>query len=280
MKIYISTDVEGLAGITDWNMDDHDTVKFRKLYNEQVAWTLQGIQQATNNSQIDEILISDSHARGTNLDYDYLSDIDDRISLISGYPREDYMMSGLDDSFDQIFFVGYHSGIGKLHGNMDHSYSARSAYNVWINGQYQNETTINVAYANELGIPVTLVIGDSALQEQLVDEKMCPTPKVVVTKKSLNRFSAMSYPRKQVKADIINGAKEVIDNPAPYTAVQPLSKPLTLKIQLANTAKADAVEQMQDVTRVDGRTVEVQCPSMKALLNEIIAIVMLAGTQD
>ncbi|UQS81779.1 M55 family metallopeptidase [Bombilactobacillus folatiphilus] len=280
MKIYISTDVEGLAGITDWNMDDNDTDKFRKLYNEQVAWVLQGIQKATNNSQIDEILISDSHAKGTNLDYDYLSDIDDRVALISGYPREDYMMSGFDASFDQVIFVGYHSGIGKEHGNMDHSYSARSAYNVWINGQYQNETTINVAYANELGVPVTLIVGDSALKEQLIDEKMCPSPKVVVTKKSLARFSAMSYPRKQVKSDIINGAKEVIDNPEAYSAVKPLKTPLTLKMQLANTAKADAVEQMQDVKRVDGRTIEVQCPSMKALLNEIIAIVMLAGTQD
>ncbi|UQS82981.1 M55 family metallopeptidase [Bombilactobacillus thymidiniphilus] len=279
MKIYISTDVEGLAGITDWNMETQDSAEFRKLYNQQVAWVLQGIQASRNNEQVDTILISDSHAKGNNLNYNYLSDIDERISLINGYPREDYMMSGLDSSFDQVFFVGYHSGIGKTHGNMDHGYSARSAYKLWINGVYQNETTINVAYANELGVPVTLVVGDSALEEQLVQDKMYLTPKIVVTKKSLARYAAMSYPRKLVREQTIAAAEAVVNDPSAYNKMAPLADSFTLKLQLANTAQADVIDQLQEVKRLDGRTVEVQCPSMKSLLNEIIGLVTLGGTQ-
>ena len=279
MKIYISTDIEGLAGITDWNMEKDDSQEFRQLYNDQVAWVLKGIQQSFNNDQVEEILISDSHSKGNNLNYNYLSKVDERIALINGYPREDYMLSGLDSSFDQAFFVGYHSGIGKENGNMDHGYSARSAYKIWINDEYQNETTINAAFAAELGVPVTLVIGDSALKEQLFTEKMFPTPKYVSTKKSLARYAALSYPQKQVQNQIIAAAKEVIDNPEPYSAIKPYNHPLNLKIQLANTAQADVIDLLQDVTRLDGRTIAVQCPNMKKLINEIIAIVTLGGTQ-
>ncbi len=34
-----------------------------------------------------------------------------------------------------------------------------------------NETTINAAYASELGVPVGLIIGESGLEEQLFQEK-------------------------------------------------------------------------------------------------------------
>ncbi|BDR59565.1 M55 family metallopeptidase [Xylocopilactobacillus apicola] len=279
MKIYISTDIEGLAGIVDWNMESQDTADFRKLYNEQVGWVLKGIKESKNNAAVYEIVISDSHARGNNLNYNYLSEIDDRVSLINGYPREDYMMSCFDSSFDQVFFVGYHSGIGKQGGNMDHGYSARSAYKLWINGQYQNETTINAAYAAEVGVPVTLIVGDSSLREQLVDDKMFSTAKFVETKKSLARYAALSYPKKKIYSDTINAVKEVLDNPAPYSKLQEVKPPYTLKIQVYNTAQADAISQLQEVKRLDGRTIEVECKSMKKLMNEIIAIVTIGGVQ-
>lgn len=137
LKIYISTDIEGLAGIVDFSQEDEDREIFRDLYNQQIEWVLQGIQQSNRNDEVTDILIADSHAKGLNLDYNRLSDCDERVSLISGWPREDYMMSKLDSTFDQVFFVGYHSGIGKEHGNMDHGYSARSAYKIWINGEYK-----------------------------------------------------------------------------------------------------------------------------------------------
>ena len=52
------------------------------------------------NEQITEITIADSHSRGLNLAYARLAEMDERISLVSGFPRMDYMMSGLDSSYD------------------------------------------------------------------------------------------------------------------------------------------------------------------------------------
>ncbi|AER65322.1 hypothetical protein HMPREF0539_0819 [Lacticaseibacillus rhamnosus LMS2-1] len=46
LKIYISTDIEGLAGIVDFSQEDEDREIFRDLYNQQIEWVLQGIQQS------------------------------------------------------------------------------------------------------------------------------------------------------------------------------------------------------------------------------------------
>ena len=37
MKIYVSCDIEGLAGIATFDMEK-DTVLFRELYHQHVAW--------------------------------------------------------------------------------------------------------------------------------------------------------------------------------------------------------------------------------------------------
>ena len=44
MKIYVSCDIEGLAGIATFDMEK-DTVLFRELYHQHVAWLIEGIQR-------------------------------------------------------------------------------------------------------------------------------------------------------------------------------------------------------------------------------------------
>ena len=45
MKLYISVDMEGLAGITNWKDETEDQVRFRKAMNEQVEWVLEGCEK-------------------------------------------------------------------------------------------------------------------------------------------------------------------------------------------------------------------------------------------
>ena len=47
MKLYISVDMEGLAGITNWKDETEDQVRFRKAMNEQVEWVLEGIAKSS-----------------------------------------------------------------------------------------------------------------------------------------------------------------------------------------------------------------------------------------
>lgn len=55
MKLYISVDMEGLAGITNWKDETEDQARFRKAMNEQVEWVLEGIAKSKRNKEITHI---------------------------------------------------------------------------------------------------------------------------------------------------------------------------------------------------------------------------------
>jgi D-amino peptidase len=278
MKLYISCDIEGLAGIATFDMEKDDTQLFREIYHQHVAWVIEGIQKSQRNPEIDEITISDSHSRGVNLSYARLAEMDERISLVSGFPRMDYMMSGLTSEYDLVLFLGYHAGIGKLYGNMDHGYSASVAYDLKINEVYMNETTINAAYASELGVPVGLIIGESGLKEQLHDEQMLPWIPFVSTKQSLGRYAIKNFSVNKVRNEIIAKTAEAVDSELAQLPLYTIATPATVRLQCVTTAQADRIEMLPQITRIDGRTIEFSGNTMKEVMNAIVGIVGLGGT--
>ncbi|MDI7125974.1 M55 family metallopeptidase, partial [Klebsiella pneumoniae] len=86
---------------------------------------------------------------------------------------------------------------------------ASVAYDLKINDLAMNETTINAAYASELGVPVGLIIGESGLEEQLFQEKMMPEVPFVSTKESLGRYAIKNRPMQQVREAIVATTSQV-----------------------------------------------------------------------
>lgn len=276
MKLYISVDMEGLAGITNWKDETEDRERFRNAMNEQVEWVLEGISKSKHNKEITHIYIADSHGGGQNLSYDRLNDKDERVWLVSGSPRPQYMMPAMDDSFDMVFLVGYHAGAGEVASSMDHTYSGASVQNVYINGQLMNEGTINSAYAGIVHkVPVGLIIGDSGLERQMKGEGMMPWSEFVCTKQSLSRFSAVYKPKKLLKEETIAAVKKALDEnerPQLYT----LQAPYHCRMDLTNAAKCDQVQQMPGIHRTAGRTVEFESTSFTEIYDAIHGIATMS----
>lgn len=276
MKLYISVDMEGLAGITNWKDETEDRERFRNAMNEQVEWVLEGISKSKHNKEITHIYIADSHGGGQNLSYDRLNDKDERVWLVIGSPRPQYMMPAMDDSFDMVFLVGYHAGAGEAASSMDHTYSGASVQNIYINGQLMNEGTINSAYAGIVHkVPVGLIIGDSGLERQMKGEGMMPWPEFVCTKQSLSRFSAVYKPKKLLKEETIAAVKKALDEnerPQLYT----LQAPYHCRMDLTNAAKCDQVQQMPGIHRTAGRTVEFESTSFTEIYDAIHGIATMS----
>lgn len=276
MKLYISVDMEGLAGIANWKDETEDRERFRNAMNEQVEWVLEGISKSKHNKEITHIYIADSHGGGQNLSYDRLNDKDERVWLVSGSPRPQYMMPAMDDSFDMVFLVGYHAGAGEAASSMDHTYSGASVQNIYINGQLMNEGTINSAYAGIVHkVPVGLIIGDSGLERQMKGEGMMPWPEFVCTKQSLSRFSAVYKPKKLLKEETIAAVKKALDEnerPQLYT----LQAPYHCRMDLTNAAKCDQVQQMPGIHRTAGRTVEFESTSFTEIYDAIHGIATMS----
>ena len=58
LKIYISVDMEGMAGITSPSQERDEVPSFRRALHNQVRWIIEGIHASSRNDEIGEITIS------------------------------------------------------------------------------------------------------------------------------------------------------------------------------------------------------------------------------
>ena len=101
MKVFISADMEGTAGVTDWDqvLPQHlDYARFRRLMTEEVNAAILGALEAGAK----EILVNDSHNTMRNL---LIEELHPQAQLMSGAPKPYSMMQGIDASFDLVFFT-------------------------------------------------------------------------------------------------------------------------------------------------------------------------------
>ncbi len=272
MKVYISVDMEGLAGISMWSeVSPRQSRESVEILYEHLRALLQGLFES---GKVDQVLISDSHAAGDNIPYRITEEFQN-VQIAHGPLRKDFMMIGLDQSFDRVVFLGYHAGVGAKYGIMDHTYSSSVIHNLWINGQRMNEAIINAAFAGYHKVPLALVIGDSALEKEL-KESLSGEYIYVVTKESTGRFSAIMRSKSTVMKEIREAARRAVQIEKNRLTLVRFTPPIEMKIELKDTSFADAVELMPKVERIDARTVVLQDNDYSVIFNAIMAIVLIA----
>ena len=131
MKIFISADIEGIAGVMRPEQCSPGHAEY------QLA---RGLMEQEVNAAIDgafaggatEVVVADSHAQMTNL---RAENIDARARLVQGKPRGLSMVEGLEQQpFDGLFFIGYHSAAGEP-GVLAHTINGRAFWRIHINGK-------------------------------------------------------------------------------------------------------------------------------------------------
>lgn len=268
MKIYISVDMEGVAGLTSWKEMKDDPKRANKHITEDVNAVIKGIKKS--NVKCDEILVCDSHAIGQNI---IPEELDPEAILIRGAPRKYYMVEGINESFDLIFLVGYHAKVGSLCGIMDHSYSASAVYEVKINGETIGEFEINAGYAGHFGVPVALVSGDDVLSEQ-VKEKL-PQTRTVITKYGISRYASRNIHPGKVRNMLEEESCYAVQNAGTFKPLA-FSCPVEAEIKLVNTTQADMAAILPQVNRVDGRTLTFESPDFPYFYRMFSVIIELA----
>jgi D-amino peptidase len=273
MKIFISIDMEGIPGTFNWEHEKIDRKAVQSCMQTHITTAVKAILNSDQGKDISQIVIADSHSAGDNLSYNITS-LDERISLICGDPRPEYMMPGFDDSFSMVFLLGYHAGTGALKGNMDHTYSNSGIQKIWINGESMNEALINAAFAGYHNVPVGLVSGDLALRLEL----MSPMPwlKYVTTKEGISKFAAKSYSTLKVEEDLKNGIKAALAKK--QLPLYRFESPIELKLEFHSTAMADVACLMPDTKRIDGKTISYSHADYGVMFNALMALVTLASS--
>lgn len=173
MKVYISADLEGVAGSTTWIETEKNTpdyAPFQKQMTKEVEAAIEGAIAGGAT----EIVLKDAHDSARNID---ISNLPENVKIIRGWTGDPMcMVAGLDESFDRAIFIGYHSKGGSHRNPLAHTLVVNA--DVKINGEYASEFLIN-AYAAALhGVPVAFVSGDVGLTEEIksVNENIVTLP--------------------------------------------------------------------------------------------------------
>jgi D-amino peptidase len=232
MKVYISTDFEGVAGIVDWDqimVGSHDYALGRRLLLGELNAAIEGALQAGAT----EFLVNDSHSTMRNLEPDLVLG---RARLLSGKHKPLYMMEGLDASFDAIFFLGYHGSIGASQSILSHSYNPRAIWEVRLNGEIAGESALNALVAAHYGVPIALVTGDQVTAAEA--GRLDPAPHCVEVKRSISRTAAESLHPDVARERIREGARLALAEHLPASAPR-FAPPIRLEVTFLTADMAE-----------------------------------------
>ena len=169
MKLFLSADMEGTAGVTLWE----ETETGKRLYDHfarQMSSEVAAACEGAIAGGATEIVVKDAHDSACNIYPDMLPE---QASILRSWARHPYsMMAGLDASFDGVMFTGYHSAASMPTNPLSHTMNGRNVY-VKINDIICPELFINALTAAYEGKPIYLLTGDKGLCEWL--RKMNPT---------------------------------------------------------------------------------------------------------
>jgi D-amino peptidase len=271
LRLYISCDMEGTAGVSAWTQcDPTNTTEYpyyRRLMSQEVRAAIDGARDAG----VGDVLVNDSHSTMRNIIWEELPD---DVRMISGNRKPLSMAEGVDGSFGAAFFTGYHGAVGTQDAVLDHTYTSEVLHETRVNGQRCSEAMLNAAVLGLAGVPVVLVTGDRAC----IEEQRAAMPWVtgVVVKDSIGRYSTNSVSPARARELIRAGAHEAIARvrEAQLFTFEP---PIALELDLQFTHNADFIEMMPGFERIGGRTVRFVHDDFRVVFRAFVAAFRLGG---
>ncbi len=251
MRIFISADMEGVAGITAEEQTNPvgqpEYAYSCRLMTGEVRAACEGAKDGGATA----ILVNDSHWSMRNLIHEELPP---DVRLIRGSPKPLSMNQGLEAGFDAAAFVGYHAPGGTKDGVLDHTYTGDTLYEVRINGEACSEARINAAVAGCYGVPVIFISGD---QNACADARaFLPWVEAVEVKQAIGRYAAASLSPVESQAAIRAGvARALRESKARGARPFSFKAPITLELTFTFTSKADVAAFLPGSERVSARTV-------------------------
>jgi D-amino peptidase len=275
MRLYLSVDMEGLAGVAHAHqvtfgpgVDRTDYDRSRGL----MAAETNAAIRAAHDAGADEVMVNDSHWQMRNL---RAEDLDPRARLVTG-DKPLSMTEGVDDGpFDGALFIGYHAGANHPTGVIAHTYSSATILEARVNGEPHNEAALNAIRLGHHGIPVILVAGDDALAGEV--EERLPWAERVVVKRARGYSAADSLAPDVAAAAIAAGVARAIGRLPEMRAYRP-DAPLRAEIEFRLPVMADYAAVLPAVARVGGRSVTFDAPDGEHLYRTFLAVQRLAAT--
>jgi D-amino peptidase len=275
MKVYISVDMEGIAGVNHPGPTDAGHPRYPMAVDLMVGETNAAIEGALAAGATD-VLVNDSHGEMYNL----LPERIDRAARVLQGQKPWSMVAGAGPGagFDVALFVGYHARAGHPTGTIAHTYSGRPI-ETRLDGRPTGEYGLNALALAAWGIPVGLVTGDDALADEV--EGWLPWTERVVVKTAAGRHAAASL-HPAVAADRIRAGAETAVRRAAAGELELLrvGPPVVIEVDYSRAIEADHAAILPGAERIGDRGVRFSADDPLLAYRGFLAGNRLAGLVD
>ena len=247
-KIYISADLEGVVGVVTGEQLGPDGFEYQR-FREFMTAELNACIDAARAAGATEFLISDSHGNGQNL---LIEQLPTDVMVIRSFPRPLGMMEGIDDTFDGVIFLGYHSSAANKRGVRAHTMSSANVIDIRLNGISMSEGSMNAAIAGHFGVPVIMISGDDVAVAETqvivgdIEGAVVKWAKGFHSAQTLTPDAAYEVIRTRTKS-----AVDRIDDFEPYV----LETPIELELTLKHYRPVELLGYLPNVERVNSHTI-------------------------
>jgi len=249
VKVYISTDLEGISGVTVWEQTREKTTELYQQARYLLTYEVNAAVEGCIAGGADEIVVLDGHGGGFNFVPDELHP---GATYVTG-PGRPGVLCGLDESFDAALFLGYHAMAGTPKAVLAHTQSSKSGNRYWYNGRESGEIAQSAIVCGHYDVPVVMVTGDEAACAE-AREFLGDGIVTVSVKKGCGITSCLMIPPKRAREMIREAAAEAltrIEQCQPYK----IDVPIRARLQFGTQEVAERAGCPLS-KRVDDRTFE------------------------
>lgn len=279
MRVYLSIDMEGIAGVVHEDQTNPidprcagEYGRFRRLMTLEANAAIEGALAGGAT----RVLVNDSHWSMRNI---LAEELHEGAELLSGGPKPWSMMEGIDAGWDLAGFIGYHAKAGTASAILDHTYTDR-ILDVRLNGTSVGELGINAALAGAFGVPVALVTGDKALgleARALLGDRI----QTIAVKEAVSRHAARHLSPETARSLIRDSMRETVEDARRHGVARAkrfvLPPPVTLEVDFAQTVHADHAAMAPGIVRTGPRTASARYEDFREVFRAFRTMFNLAG---
>ncbi|MBS7525720.1 M55 family metallopeptidase [Fusibacter paucivorans] len=234
MKIYISADMEGVAGVVSWpevELGSNSYTEAQRQMTREVAAICEAVQAAGAT----EVLVKDAHDSGRNL---IISELPHDVDIHRAWSKHPYvMMMGLDRTFDACILTGYHDATYGNGNPLAHTMNASKYQWIKLNGVLMSEMMMNAYIAAYEGVPVIAVTGDAAICSRA--SQLMPNVKAIAVKQGEGGGCTTMHPDRAVEviqAEVKEAMQLLKEDPEQFK----LNLPECFVLEVCFTSHVDA----------------------------------------
>jgi D-amino peptidase len=248
MKVYISVDMEGIAGVVTGDQlgpPGFEYERFRGFMTNETLAAIDGARAAGAT----EFVVSDSHGNGESL---LIERFPKDVTIVRAWPRPLAMMQGIDESFAAAIFIGYHASTINPQGVRAHTMSSATFADVRLNGVSVPESGLNAAIAGHFNVPVVMISGDDAIVKEA--QGLLPGIEGATVKWAYGFHSARTLTPEAACDRIRETAKKAIGR---WKDFQPyrVKEPVELDLRFKNYRPAEMLAYLPGIERTDAHAI-------------------------